>query len=236
MTGHLPLLKMTDSFSGWDCTDDSLTTPYGMILLELLLLVLSNIMFLPSVYFAYKRKYYVESIVYAATCFSSTFYHACDAGENILSFCLWRIGVLQFADFFSAILSIWVTLIAIANLWTIWPSIFHMTGAIIIAFGVTLNRYSLWVFAIPAVIGIIVIIVSWYMQYRKHGLLPASKRYLYVKLPVGGVIVGLGLIMYAALQTQSNYKYLHSLWHIIMAIAVIILLPSENTFVKPGLL
>lgn len=207
-----------------------------MILLELLLLVLSNIMFLPSVYFAYKRKYYVESIVYASTCFFSTFYHACDAGENILSFCIARVSVLQFSDFFSALLSIWVTLIAIANLSTIWPSLYHMGGAIIIAFGVTVNRYSLWVFAVPAGVGVCIIVVSWYLHYRKNGLLPASKRYLYVKLPIGGVIVGLGLIMYAALQTQANYKYIHSLWHIIMAIAVIILLPTESTFVRQPLL
>lgn len=205
-----------------------------MVLLELLLLVLSNIIFIPAVYIAYRRKYYAECVIYSSTCFFSTFYHACDAGENIISFCIARVAVLQFSDFFSALLSIWVTLIAIANVHPPWTPILHMSGAVFIAFGVTLNRYSLWVFAIPSAIGIVIVITNWYLYYRKNALLPVNKRYLYIKLPVGVVMVVVGLIMYAALQTQSNYKYLHSLWHIIMAVAVIILLPSERTFILLG--
>lgn len=207
-----------------------------MIVIELLLLVLSNIAFVPAVYFAFTRRYYVESTVYAAICFFSTFYHACDAGENIISFCITRVSVLQFADFYSALMSIWVTIIAMTNLQGTYTSILHMLGAILIAVGVTWNRYSLWVFLIPTLIGIVILIASWYWYYRKNKHLPVNKRYLYVMLPLGVVLVSVGLILYAAMQTQSNYKYTHSLWHILMAAAVILLLPSEETFVVQPLL
>lgn len=221
--------------TGWVCSDDSYANSYATILVELLLLVLSNLAFLPAVYFAYKRRYYVEAIVYASTCFFSTFYHACDAGENIVSFCITNVSVLQFSDFFTALLGIWVTLIALANLPYSWPSILHMSGAICIAFGSTLNRRSLWAFLIPAVVGVLIVIVRWGLYYRQKRFLPVTKKYLYRNLPVGLVLVVVGLIVYAALQTESNYKYTHSFWHVVMAAAVIILLPTKDMFLPQTL-
>ncbi|KAF5294042.1 hypothetical protein FQR65_LT10945 [Abscondita terminalis] len=77
-----------NKYKGWDCSDDSAAKSKGMIILELLLLVLSNLAFLPAVYVAYRRHYYVEAVVYFSTFFFSSFYHACDAGENIYTFCM----------------------------------------------------------------------------------------------------------------------------------------------------
>lgn len=219
-----------DDISGWDCTDDSLANSYAAIMAELLLLVLSNVAFIPATYFAYKRQYYTEAIVYASLCFFSTFYHACDAGENIISFCITKVAVLQFADFFTALLAIWVTLIAMADLPSIYPSVFHMVGAIFLAFGTTADRRSLWVFAVPAACGVAIIVVRWLWYYRKNRFLPISKRYLCVYLPSGLLFVCIGLVVYAALQTNANYKYTHSFWHVIMAVAVVILLPTRETF------
>ncbi|KAJ8963972.1 hypothetical protein NQ314_005231 [Rhamnusium bicolor] len=220
----------SNKYRGWDCSDDSLANPYYMVVIELLLLVLSNLMFLPAVYIAFKRKYYVESITYFSICFFSTFYHACDAGENIISFCLVRLSALQFADFFCALLAIWATIIALADLLPLTTSIFHMIGAIILAFCTTIDRTALWIFALPVLTGVFIVIISWYFKYRKVRQRFADKRYLYVNVPLGIVVVAVGLIMYAFLQTENNYKYLHSLWHIIMAVAIIIVLPKPNTF------
>lgn len=172
----------------------------------------------------------MESVVYGSLCFFSTFYHACDAGENIISFCILKVSVLQFADFFTALLSIWVTLLAMADLPSFYPSVFHMTGAIFIAFGITADRWSLWVFAVPAVCGVCTVMARWSWYYKKNRFLPISKKYLYMKLPIGLVLVSIGLVVYAALQTNSNYKYTHSIWHVVMAAAVIVLLPTRDTF------
>lgn len=186
--------------------------------------------FFPAIYFAYKRNYYPETIVYSSLCFFSTFYHACDAGENTLSFCLTKVAVLQFADFFTALLAIWVTLIAIADLPSIYPSLFHMIGAIFLAFGTTADRRSLWVFAVPAAFGIFLILARWLWYYKRNRFLPISKKYLYMNLPAGLLLVAVGLVVYAALQTNANYKYTHSFWHVVMAVAVVVLLPTKETF------
>lgn len=190
-------------------------------------------MFILSIYFAYKREYYVECIVYVTIFFFSTFYHACDAGEDIISFCLVNGNALQFGDFFCALLAIWVTLIAVAHLPRIWLSMCHMAGAIFIAFGTTLDRLSLWVFLVPSIVGIGIVLIRWGFSYRKYRAVLINRKYLYVRLPIGVGIVLVGLLIYVAFQTQSNYKYTHSLWHIFVAVAVILILPSKNTFLPP---
>ncbi|XP_066157231.1 post-GPI attachment to proteins factor 6 [Euwallacea fornicatus] len=220
----------SNNYRGFDCSDDSLATPYYLVLLEFLFLIISNILFIPAVYIAYKRKYYLEALVYFSIFLSSSFYHACDAGENVLSFCIFRLVALQFADFFSALLAIWLTLLAIADLPPLQLSLLQMCGAMIISFCVTLNRYSLWIFALPSAIGIVIIGISWYLKYRKFRCRFIDRGYLYIYLPLGSVVVLVGLIIYALLQTQRNYMYLHSLWHMIMAAGVCLLLPKPNTF------
>ncbi|XP_063908321.1 post-GPI attachment to proteins factor 6 isoform X2 [Zophobas morio] len=218
------------NYKGWDCSDDGDATPYYMLVIELLLLVFSNLMFLPTVYVAYRREYHVEAIVYFAICFFSTFYHACDAGENIISFCITRLGALQFADFYCALLAIWVTLIAIADLPSYWPTMCHITGAIILAFTTTINKTGIWGFILPVASGLFIIVVNWYLKWRKVRQLFLSKRYLRVWIPLGLVVVCVGLIIFVFLETEANYKYLHSLWHVLMAVGVIILLPRRDTF------
>lgn len=225
-----------NNYRGFDCSDGSQATPFSLVLLEFLLLVLSNIFFLPAAYVAFKREYYVETLAYTSVFISSSFYHACDAGENIISFCIFRLNALQFADFFSAMLAIWLTLLAMADLPSIHLSLLQMGGAIIIAFCVTLNRYAFWIFALPSCLGLLIILISWYLKYGKFRSRFIDRKYLYYKLPIGTVVVVVGLLIYGLLQTQNNYKYLHSLWHIIIATGVVFLLPKKDTFQASALL
>lgn len=105
-----------------------------------------------------------------------------------------------------------------------------MMGAVFLAFGTTADRRSLWVFVVPAACGIFIILVRWLCYYKKNRFLPISKKYLCMNLPSGLLLVSIGLVVYAALQTNANYKYTHSFWHVIMAVAVVVLLPTKETF------
>lgn len=95
-------------YRGWDCTEDSQVPSSVSILAASLLLTLSNLLFIPSIYFAIRREYYTEAVIYFFAMFFSTFYHACDSGEEEFSFCLVKISVLQFCDFYCGLLAIWV--------------------------------------------------------------------------------------------------------------------------------
>nr|CAD7428789.1 unnamed protein product [Timema monikensis] len=120
-------------YTGWGCTDDSKVSSLGDLLVAALLLTLSNLLFIPAIIIAIRRKLFTEAFVYACIMFFSTFYHACDAGEDIYSYCIFKLNTLQFCDFYSAILAIWVTLIAMADLNATCKSLAHMAGAVGIA-------------------------------------------------------------------------------------------------------
>lgn len=218
-------------FIGWDCSDASQAHSAAEILLSILLLTLSNLFFIISVYIGYRRKYYTEAIVYFFTMFFSTFYHACDSEETVYGFCLFRLGVLQFCDFFCGLLSIWVTLVAMSHFNTKITSICHICGAILLAFGTIYNKQALWVFLMPAISGLILMGISWGRRcYKTHKLFPA-KKYLTHFMPIGLSLVLIGLISFAFLQTKDNYKFVHSLWHVLMAISVSFLLPPVKDFI-----
>lgn len=217
-------------YRGWDCTEDSQVPSSFSLLLGLLLLTTSNLLFIPSIYFAVRRKYHTEAIIYFFAMFFSIFYHACDSGEDEYSFCLVKIGVLQFCDFYCGLLAIWVTLIAMAHVRQSFISLLHMCGAILLAFGTELNKQALWVFLAPALTGLCIISVSWGYRCRHTRSWFPSRRYLSVFLPTGMVLVMVGLVCYAFLQTRQNYHIVHSIWHMVMALSILCLLPSRQSF------
>ncbi|XP_034112878.1 uncharacterized protein LOC117573659 [Drosophila albomicans] len=217
-------------YRGWDCTEDSQVPSSISILVALLLLTLSNLLFIPSIYMAFRRRYYTEGIIYFFAMFFSIFYHACDSGEDEYSFCLVKIGVLQFCDFYCGLLAIWVTLIAMAHLPQHFVSLLHMFGAILLAFGTELNKQSLWVFLAPALTGICLISTSWGLRCVKTRKWFPARRYLIIFMPFGMVLVMVGLVCYAFLQTKQNYHIVHSIWHMVMALSIMCLLPSRKSF------
>lgn len=56
---------------------------------------------------------------------------------------------------------------------------------------------------------------------------PQSKIWLRQILP-GSLFALVGVVIYCALETDVNYYYTHSLWHVLMALAIIFLLPRTE--------
>ncbi|XP_035217059.1 transmembrane protein 8B-like, partial [Stegodyphus dumicola] len=213
-------------WKGWGCTDNSTALSDSELLLDVLLLTLSNLLFIPAIILSASRKYFTEAFVYFATMLSSTFYHACDA--EVYSYCLIRLSVLQFCDFYSAILSVWVTLIAMAKLPNIVQSFTHMAGAVGVALGVEYDRTGLWVFVLPTGIGLLILFTSWANQCRKkHVCYPTHRVWLFFLLP-GALLALSGLIIYAFFETKDNYPFVHSAWHVTIALSVLFLLPRRE--------
>ncbi|XP_067124173.1 transmembrane protein 8B-like isoform X3 [Centruroides vittatus] len=211
---------------GWGCTDGTKAFSNADLLVSVLLLTLSNIFFLPVIVLALYRHYFTEASIYATSMLFSTFYHACDS--EIYSFCLMRLSVLQFCDFYSAILSIWVTLIAMAKLSPTLQSLCHMLGAVGLALGVEYDRTGLLVFIIPAGTGLVIIIISWIWQcHQQHACYPRKRIWFLCLLP--GILLAVsGLIMFAFFETEENYAYVHSAWHATMALSALFLLPERR--------
>lgn len=221
-------------FSGWECSDDSRMDSQIYMLIAVLLLTLSNILFLFSIYCAIIRLYYTEAMMYAFTMVFSTFYHACDAPVQI-AFCILRPHILQFGDFYCGLMSFWVTLLAMSIVGDKFRSSLQLIGAIVIAILTTWNMHSFVSFVAPVTVGIAVLLLSWYLDYRKNHSWRYPKSYYRIYLPLGIVLVSVGLVSYGFLQTEQNYKFVHSMWHMIIAMSVVFLLPDvkRNDDVNP---
>ncbi|XP_076666135.1 transmembrane protein 8B [Andrena cerasifolii] len=217
------------AYRGFDCADDTYVLGNSDVIIRVLLLTFSNLAFIGSVYVAVRREYFTEAIVYAAVMFFSTFYHACEAGEDIYSVCIMRLSVLQFCDFFNALLSIWVTLVAMASFGSKLTAFCQISGTVVLAMSAEMDRTALWVFLLPAITGSALIGLSWGMRCKRRGTVRyPSRPYRSIYFPAGLLLVCLGLVCYAFLQTRRNYYIVHSLWHVCVAIGVVLLLPKRQ--------
>ncbi|XP_066277037.1 post-GPI attachment to proteins factor 6-like [Branchiostoma lanceolatum] len=221
-----------DDWAGWGCTDGTNSLSYDSRLTRVLLLTLSNLMFIPAICVAIYRKFYVAALVYTFNMFFSTFYHACD--EQTVRYCLTKYSLLSFCDFFASVLSFVVTLVAMAKLPEPWRGLAHMAGALGVSAGVQYDAHGLWVFAVPVGVLALVVLISWILQCRKRKkMYPSVRRILFFLLP-GAILAGTGLITYAFFETESNYAYLHSLWHVCISGCVPLVLPSRKKKTSPA--
>uniref|UniRef100_A0A0B7AFK9 EGF-like domain-containing protein n=1 Tax=Arion vulgaris TaxID=1028688 RepID=A0A0B7AFK9_9EUPU len=221
------LYSACNCYSGWrgyGCNDGSKAVSDGLERLAVYLLTLSNLGFIPGICLAIHRKFYVEALVYFYNMFFSTFYHACDS-SGIYQLCIMPYNALSFADFFASLLSFWVTLMIMARIPHGVRSFLHMLSALFISLGEVYNRHGLVEQLLPIAGGVFIVIVSWGVEsYRRKTVFPSKKRLLRFILP-GLVLSSMGLIIVLAFQTESNYKYVHSTWHLLVSLSILFLLP-----------
>ncbi|XP_043279412.1 transmembrane protein 8B-like isoform X2 [Venturia canescens] len=219
---HYTTCNCFGGYRGWGCTDSTGVNPRVSIFLSSFLLTFSNGFFLPAIYIAAKRRLFTEGLVYSATMLFSSLYHACD--QQFMTYCIAKYEVLQYCDFFSSILAFWVTLVAMAKLPIQLVSVCHMFGVLIIAFGVESDRTGLSSILVPLAIGIMIPISAFFFRYYESRKLRRPKNLW--KLLTGLSLASLGLVIFVSVETESNYDYVHSVWHMLIALSLVFLLPS----------
>ncbi|XP_004581058.3 transmembrane protein 8B isoform X2 [Ochotona princeps] len=212
---------------GWGCTDSADALTYGFQLLSTLLLCLSNLMFLPPVVLAIRSRYVLEASVYTFTMFFSTFYHACDQ-PGIVVFCIMDYDVLQFCDFLGSLMSVWVTVIAMARLQPVVKQVLYLLGAMLLSMALQLDRHGLWNLLGPSLFALGILATAWTVRSvrRRHCYPPTWRRWLFYLCP-GSLIAGSAILLYAFVETRDNYFYIHSIWHMLIAGSVGFLLPPR---------
>ncbi|KAG7206139.1 hypothetical protein KM043_003531 [Ampulex compressa] len=213
-----------EGYKGWGCTDATGANLASSLLMSTLLLTLSNGFFVPAIYLAIKRKLYSEGLVYFATMMFSSLYHACD--QHITRYCIAKYEVLQYCDFFSSILSCWVTLVAMAEIPVDFMSLCHIFGVLVIAFGVETSRTSLASILVPLAMGALIPMGMY--AYRCYQLKKLKKPDRLLKILTGLLLATIGLLLFCLVETEANYQYIHSFWHMIIAISLIFLLPPAR--------
>lgn len=215
-------------WSGWGCTDDTKAQSYRQQLTATLLLTLSNLAFLFAIVVAIKRCYVTEASVYLFTMFFSTFYHACDQ-PGIAVLCIMDYDTLQYCDFLGSVCSFWVTILCMARIKDIVKYTLFMLGALLIAMSMQLDRKGLWNLLGPILFAILLMVTVWVSRgVRRHHCYPPSwKRWVLFLIP-GLVCALIGICLYTFAETEDNYYYTHSLWHILVASCVALLLPPRE--------
>lgn len=215
----------SSGYGGWDCSDDSRMDSQTDMILSVMLLTLSNILFFFSIYVAIIRLYYTEAAMYILTMIFSTFYHACDAPPQI-HYCIIKGNLLQYGDFNCGLMCFWLTLLAMSLISDRTRANLQLFGAIFIALLTFWSLHSIFTFFAPVSVGIAVVLLSWFIDYRRTREFSLPRSYYRRHFPIGLGLVSFGLICYAFLQTEQNYKIVHSGWHMLIALSVGFLLPD----------
>ena len=227
--------RCSSGYRGWTCDDAEESEPVWKLVGDTLLLTLSNLFFLPAVILALYYRLYTEALIYGATMFFSTFYHTCDQEMNhkhlpeVLEKACHALynskEVLQFCDFFCAILSFWVTIISMAKLPEKLVSFLHMLGVLLVSILVQYNRTGIQVFAVPIPLGLLILTITLAVRsYRRKKFLKAN-RSCALWLTLGVLCAVAAVLVFALIETTSNYQYVHSGWHVMIALSLVFLLP-----------
>jgi hypothetical protein len=217
-------------YNGISCSNDENYMSVSLQLLEMLLLTMSNLFFLPAIIIGLYRRYWQETVVYIIAMATSTMYHACDQFSTQKYYCIAEYDTLQYADFLAATAAIWVTVLAIADLPSRWTSLLHTTGILCFAVGAHHNRFSIWLMAAPVIIGTAILITHWIYQCRiRRDCYPTSRTWLCHLLP-GLTLAAAGFVTKIVFEFEdegaSNYYYVHTIWHALLGLACAFLLPE----------
>ncbi|XP_067679541.1 post-GPI attachment to proteins factor 6-like isoform X2 [Haliotis asinina] len=228
------IFSSCECYAGWQgygCTDGSHANSDTKELAMTLLLTLSNLFFIPGILLALRRRYFVEALVYFFNMFFSTFYHACDSSK-IYILCIMKYDTLSYADFMGSIMSFWMTLMAMSRLHPQLRSLLHMFGVLSISVMMDFDRHGLWESVVPIGGGVLILLISWAKVWcQRRTCFPSKWRYIKFLLP-GFLLAVTGLVIFSFFETQENYMYTHSVWHMVMSLSIIFLLPPRRLKAK----
>ncbi|UJR15924.1 hypothetical protein I4U23_002844 [Adineta vaga] len=212
-------------YRGYGCTD-STYSDVSRYLPSVLFLTLSNLMFIPAVIFALYNRLYIEALVYFFNMFFSTFYHACD--QEIRRFCIFKYDGLQLSDFIGSYASFVITLITMSIIPRSIKVFLFMLGVLTCVVINSRDRFDNLQFIALIAITFGFTLVTWIViSIKKRRVQLTRKRLLCILLGLAFSITG--IVLFAFFETDDTYWYIHSLWHMFMAISILFFLPQKKS-------
>ncbi|XP_055255072.1 protein myomaker isoform X4 [Moschus berezovskii] len=198
----------------------------GTLMAKLLLPTISSLAFLPTVSIAAKRQFHMEAMVYLFTTFFLTLHHAC-TGPGLSVLCFLRHDVLEYFSVYGTALSMWVSLMALADFDEPKRSTLVMFGVLTIAVRIYHDRWGYGVYSGPIGSAILIIAAKWLQQMKEtRRLFP--DRSVYAQQIGPGFCFGALALMLRFFFEDWDYTYVHSFYHCALAMSFTLLLPKVN--------
>ncbi|XP_067838172.1 transmembrane protein 8B [Heptranchias perlo] len=109
-----------------------------------------------------------------------------------------------------------------------FSTILYLLGAMLLSMALQLDRHGLWNLLGPSLFALGIMAIAWTVRTvrRRHCYPPTWRRWVFYLFP-GTVIATSAVALYALVETEENYFYIHSIWHMLIAGSVGFLLPPS---------
>ncbi|XP_031161515.1 protein myomaker [Sander lucioperca] len=204
----------------------------GAFIAKMLLPTVSSLVFLPTASVAAKRGFHMEAMVYFFTMFFTAIYHACD-GPGLSILCFMRYDVLEYFSVYGTALSMWVTLIALGDFDEPQRSSMTMFGVLTIAVRIYQDRWGYGIYSGPIGSAVFIITVKW-LQKMKQLRAVYPEKTVYTQQVGPGCCFGALALMLRFYFEEWDYAYVHSFYHLSLAVSFILLLPKKNRYAGTG--
>ncbi|XP_053726802.1 protein myomaker [Synchiropus splendidus] len=204
----------------------------GAFIAKMLLPTVSSLVFLPTASVATKRGFHMEAMVYFFTMFFTAIYHACD-GPGLSILCFMRYDVLEYFSVYGTALSMWVTLIALGDFDEPQRSSITMFGVLTIAVRIYQDRWGYGIYSGPIGSAVFIITVKW-LQKMKQLRAVYPEKSVYTQQVGPGCCFGALALMLRFYFQEWDYAYVHSFYHLSLAVSFVLLLPKKNRYAGTG--
>ncbi|XP_061585767.1 protein myomaker [Cololabis saira] len=204
----------------------------GAFLAKMLLPAASSLVFLPAASVAAKRGFHMEAMVYFFTMFFTAVFHACE-GPGLSVLCFLRYDVLEYFSVYGTALSMWVTLIALGDFQEPQRSSLTMFGVLTTALRIYQDRWGYGVYSGPIGSAVFIITVRWLQQMRRRRAVYPD-RSVYTQQVGPGCCFGALALMLRFYFQEWDYAYVHSFYHLSLAVSFVLLLPKKNRYAGDG--
>ncbi|XP_053530310.1 protein myomaker isoform X1 [Ictalurus punctatus] len=204
----------------------------GAFIAKMLLPTISSLVFLPAASVAAKRGFHMEAMVYFFTMFFTSIYHACD-GPGLSVLCFMKYEILEYFSVYGTSISIWVTLLALGDFEEPKRSTLTMFGVLTSAVRIYQDRWGYGIYSGPIGTAVLMITVKWLQKMKeKKGLYPDKSVYTQQVGP--GCCFGALALMLRFYFEEWDYAYVHSFYHLSLAVSFVLLLPKKNRYAGTG--
>ncbi|KAG8508957.1 Post-GPI attachment to proteins factor 6 [Galemys pyrenaicus] len=112
--------------------------------------------------------------------------------------------------------------------------VLFLLGTLVFAMSLQLDRRGAWNTLGPCLFALLVMVAMWVYRcgHRRRCYPPSWQRWVFYLLP-GLTMAAVAIAIYAAMMTNDNYYYTHSVWHVLLAGSTVCLLPPRDQHAEP---